>query len=268
MTANSSQAKAPNADEENGEKSKQYHINKRLAKKREAKDQESEEVRKANEALAQENELLRKKLNPTPTEKPTLAGCGNDTEVFEVALNAWYNGESEKQIDSKVKAALSTQQQHRVAETRENDSQSAVDSHYEKVQEMKDEGYDQAEANAIEWLGEDTVKEIIAIVDNSPETIKLLGSNKEEADALAATLKQNPTRATADIGRLSARAGKFDNNGTPLPDEQPGGGNLPVSDQALKRRHDDLVEKARKGEAVGPELRKVRAEMREKGLLT
>lgn len=82
--------------------------------------------------------------------------------------------------------------------------------------------------------------------------------------------KEDNVRGTAAIGRLSARAAKFErkeNSGFD-PENIPSGGNLPVSDAALKRQHDKLVEDCSNGTGDMKELTKVRSLMREKGLIT
>lgn len=251
------------------DKGKQYHIQKRLAKK---KDREAEKARQRAEALEQENKLLKKQLNPGPGEKPTLEACGGDTDRFERELSRWYEGQADQKADEKASNRVKEFQQEQALESRDAKMQKQIDAHYDKVIESKIEGYDQAEANAIDWLGEQIVNGIIEVTDNSPEVIHFLGSNEEEAEALLEILKKSPAKGTAYIGRLSAKVDKFSKkpgeDDELEPDESLSGGGAPQTHAQLKRRHDKLVADIEAGKTdLLPQLRKVRADMRAEGIL-
>lgn len=254
------------------EAKKKAAIQRRLKKKAERKS--SDATNKKLETLEQENRILKEKLNPTPATKPTLESCGGDTALFEKNLDLYYKGQKQKEVDQSVSERVKQHEQTQALESQQAEVQRSIDAYYEKAIDLNIEGFQKAEDNAIEWLGEDIVQEVIHAVDNPVEVIHLLGSNEEEAESLLNALKKSATRGTVALGRLSARADKFQGKKEGEDDEDlepeniPEGGSLPVGDAALKRKHEKLVKACSEGTGDMKELRKVRAQMREKGLLT
>lgn len=269
-TENGEQTKTQKTEAEIAEEKKNAAIKRRLGKKADKAAEEAEIERKRVEALAEENRILKEKLNPAPAQKPTLADYGDNIEGYEKDLNRYYQGQSAQEVKKGVQAGVQQERENQAIESNNARTQKRIDDHYDKAAEANIEGYDQAEANALEWLGEAIVEGIINVTDNAHEVLHLLGSNRDEANKLLETLQEDNVRGTAAIGRLSARAAKFErkeNSGFD-PENIPSGGNLPVSDAALKRQHDKLVEDCSNGTGDMKELTKVRSLMREKGLIT
>jgi len=268
-TGNGEQTKTQKTEAEIAEEKKKAAIQRRLGKKADKAVQETERLRKEKEALDEENRILKEKLNPAPATKPTLADYGDNVEGYEKDLNRYYQGQSAQEVKKGVQAGVQQERENQAIESNNARTQALIDEHYVKATNANIEGYDQAEANALEWLGDAIVEGIIKVTDNAHEVLHLLGSNQDEADKLLAILKEDNVRGTAAIGRLSARAAKFEQkqNDDFDPENIPSGGNLPVSDAALKRRHDKLVEDCSTGKGDMKELTKVRSLMREKGLI-
>lgn len=245
---------------------KQTAIIKRIGKRADKANAENTRLTSELEASKQETALLQQQLNPTPAQKPTLADCENDPERFDTELNRWYQGQSAVSTKTSIDKAVNEIKNTQAIESHDNRIQGLIDNHYEKANEANVEGYEIAEANALDWLGEKIFQGVIEVADNSPEVLFLLGSNKEEAEKLVTLLKTNPTKGTAEIGRLSARAVKFEkSDGVPDPETNLEGGGTPVSNAHLKRQHDEIVKRAMStGNNEG--LSAVRAKMREAGM--
>jgi len=269
-TDNGEETKTQEQLQQEAEAKKKAAIKRRLDKKARRTAEQEEAERKRIEAIEEENRILKEKVNPAPATKPTLADYGDNVEGYEKDLNRWYQGQKAQEVKAGVSEGVKAHQHSQAIESQNAKVQARIDEHYVKAAEANIEGYDQAEENALEWLGEAVVEGIINVTDNAHEVIHLLGSNQDEADKLLDILKEDNVRGTAAIGRLSARAAKFhekDENDDLDPEIIPEGGNLPVSDAALKRKHDKLVADCAAGKGDMKQLAKVRAEMREKGLI-
>lgn len=250
---------------------RQVSRNKKFAERRigEQRDKAKEEA----DTLASENASLVVKLAQLEAEKeqmqskavqsqamPTMAQFDNDPEQYQVAMNQFYQVQNNAMIDQRFNEINANQ-----VESNQNlQTDSAINSHYERAQKSGKTDYNKAETNALNVIGNDLARGIIQHTSNSDEILYMLGNDVEKATALA---NMNPTQATVEIGRLSAQAGSFNKETRPNPEDVVEGGKPPNATHAsLQKKHDAILLKAQNGGDM-KEYQAVRKQMREAGLI-
>lgn len=151
--------------------------------------------------------------------------------------------ELRKEFADSAKQNVVTENQTRKSKQRDQ----KLEEHYGRVAGMKAKDYFEVEDKAIDYMGEETVKEIIENFDDPHILLYFLGSNQGEAEELVDTIKSNPIRGTAAIGRLQSELMvKPKSKIIPNPDEDLEGGTLSGNMTADERKLDKLRKEADK----------------------
>lgn len=177
---------------------------KRLRKKSE---QVSQAESKAN-ALEEENKLLRlaqqQAMAPAKLKEPDEDSFDSDAE-YRVAKSAY--------DDQRINEAVATKTQELFKQSQKNNTQAnqsqleekSISEHYIRADALKVKNYDELESKAIDALGEDFVKAIIANTDNSHLILPYLGANPGKAYEIAQLKETNPVRAFAKAVSIGSR---------------------------------------------------------------
>jgi hypothetical protein len=207
--------------------------------------------------LQAENEKLKQSQNQT---MPTMAQFDNDAEQFQVALNQYYQGQNTALVNKQLNEFASNQ----AASNQNNQSDAAINNHYDRAQKAGRADYNEAEKKAVDIIGSELAQGIIENTANSDEILYMLGDDSARAKALAS---MTPMQATVEIGRLSAQAGSFKKETRPDPEEGVQGGKPPsATTAALQKRYDAALEKAQNGGSL-EELKEAKKALREAGAL-
>ena len=210
--------------------------------------------------LKAENEALQSRTSQSQA-MPTLAQFDNDIEQYQTAMGSHYQNQTAGIVQQQLNQFQASQTQS----SQDIQTDSAISSHYDRAQELGKKDYNEAESSAKNIIGEALVKGIMQNTPNSEQIIYMLGNDSARATALA---NMNPTQATIEIGRLSAQAGDFTKEQRPDPEDPVEGGKAPsVSNANLQKRYDSILEKAMDTGGNLGEMKAVRKEMREAGLL-
>jgi len=239
----------------------------KLRKENEGLDSENSDLATRLIALEQENKLLKSnRLSQNEASNaPTLESCEGDVERFQAETLRYSQAQTEKLVDKKLNML-----QNNMAEQNNNQAfESSVNGHYDRATKLGIANYSELEASALNILGSDLVNDIVQNVDNSEKVLAMLGENSEEAYRVKTLLEQNPVKATVELGRLSVKADDFKIESRPEP-ETPieGGGQAPsVAHSNLQKQYDAALEKAAET-GNNSEVRALRKQMREAGLIT
>lgn len=209
--------------------------------------------------LKAENEQLQSKASQNQG-MPTMAQFDNDPEQYQVAVIQYYQAQNNAAIDQRFNEFNANQ----VASSQNAQTDSSINAHYDRAQKSGRNDYNEAETNALNVIGDDLAKGIMQNTPNSDEILYMLGNDVERATALAG---MDPIKATMEIGRLSVQAGSFNKEARPQPEDGVEGGKPPNTTHAnLQKKHDAIIAKAQNGGSL-EELKAVRKQMREAGLL-
>ena len=207
--------------------------------------------------LQAENEKLQGGQNQG---MPTLGQFDNDTEQYQIAMNKFYQNQNQNMVN----AQLIQFQANQATNTRNSQTDSAINKHYDRAQDFGKVDYNEAEDKASGIIGKDLVEGIIENTANSEQILYMLGNDSAKAVALA---NMSPMQATVEIGRLSAQAGSYTKQSRPDPEVEIEGGKAPtVSNANLQKRYEAALEKAQNGGNL-EDFKSVRKQMREAGLL-
>jgi hypothetical protein len=249
-------------------------VRKRLSKLKAKAVSAKDEVGKANE----ENAVLRERLKllelqaeltkeePTTNQEPNPDDFdeGESDPKFLKKQRAFDNSviksDLRKEFAETAKQNVVTENQTRKSKQRDQ----KLEEHYGRVAGMKAKDYFEVEDQAIEYMGEETVKEIIENFDDPHILLYYLGANKGEAEELVDTIKSNPIRGTAAIGRLQSELMvKPKSKKIPNPDEDLEGGTSSGNMTADERKLDKLRAEADKTGNINKVLA-FKREMKEK----
>lgn len=210
--------------------------------------------------LKAENEILQARSSQSQT-MPTMAQFDNDAEQFQAAIGSFY----QNQTTGIVQQQLNQFQANQTESNQNVQIDSAINSHYDRAQDFGKKDYNEAESSAKNIIGEELVKGIMQNTQNSEQILYMLGNDSARASALA---NMTPLQATMEIGRLSAQAGSYTKEQRPDPEDVVEGGKAPsVSNANLQKRYDSILEKAMITGGNLEELKAVKKEMRDSGML-
>ena len=179
-------------------------INKLNSKVAEANEHASESDRRVK-MLEEEAKLLRLKLQQEPAQKKPSADDFNSDAEFEKAV-AQYDEERINQIaEKRVNERLAQSQTETTQAQADTNLQKDLASHYDRAEALKVSDYADTEDKAIDVLGNDIVKQIMANTDKSHLIMYHLGKNPAKAERLASLIKSNPMKGVLEIGRLESQ---------------------------------------------------------------
>jgi hypothetical protein len=179
-------------------------INK-LNGKIEAKSQEAQEaIDRAEAAEAQLKLYQIKEQSQAPAKRPKLEEYDSDDDYY-LALDEYETGKIEEATRKTAEQILNQNQNQTTQSQRQAVYEDSANKHYERAGALKVSDYEATEDKAIEILGGDAVKQIMANTDNSEVVLYHLGKNPGKAEAIANLIKSNPMKGVIEIGGLAAK---------------------------------------------------------------
>lgn len=176
----------------------------RLNKKGEGSDEVAEALRLKEE----ENKLLKLALEQkreTGPPKPDDFDGGEFDPGYIKAKEEHQERLIQEQVNRQVQEALKATQSQQGQAAQAQDLEAETIKHYQRAADLKAKDYEAREDIAIDALGSDAARQIMANFEDSPAILYYLGTNPDQAHSIASLLKRNPVKAVAQIGRLSAR---------------------------------------------------------------
>jgi hypothetical protein len=203
-------AETPSAEEEKPQK-KPRGVKRLLAERKESRVRATAQDDRIAELQAQ---LAATQTNPQANASqampiaPTLESCGYDDQLLATANQKYAADMGAFHNNTAVHAARTLQSEQdngsRVARQQEQQN-SAITAHYDRVDKLKMPSYESAEDKLIEILGQEQVTQIIhALPKNSEMVINYLGSNPDKAFDLLDEWQKGPQGVLIKLGGLSA----------------------------------------------------------------
>ncbi|MCZ6898285.1 MAG: hypothetical protein O7D95_06235 [Betaproteobacteria bacterium] len=165
---------------------------KRLRKKNAQIDQSNAEA----ESLREENKLLRLAQEQKLESEPEESKFETDEE-YRTALRNYDRQQMKVIAVEEVQASLTKDKQQITKESLTLKEQQSISAHYVRADNLKVKNYDDLESKAIEILGEDFAKTLIANTDNAHLILPYLGANPGKAVDIANMRQSDPVRAFA-----------------------------------------------------------------------
>lgn len=227
----------------------------KLNSKLSAKDGEVSEAQSEAAMLREEVKLLASKLEAKETLKRPKPEDFETDELFEAALDAYDDQRLDQKAEKKLAEKLAEAQTQVLAASQEEADDISLKAHYKRAAEMKLPNFEELEDKAIDILGSNLTKFIIANTENSEVILAHLGTRTERARELAGKLESAPGRLAVEIGELSKSLSVKPKTINPLdpPAEVTGG---PASDTNVWERR---LEKAREEAAATRNMTKLQA---------
>lgn len=154
---------------------------------------QADEANQRADALEQENKLLR-----LSSEKPVTRPDEDDFETtaeYHAALDG-YDGERIAKAAQEQVAKLVQQNQTQTTQVNQNVKlEEDITAHYARADTLKMSNYEELEDKAIEALGNDLSKVIMANTEKSHLIMAHLGANPGKAAELVELVKVNPVKA-------------------------------------------------------------------------
>jgi hypothetical protein len=215
-------------------------MRRRLASKNraigEVKSEKDEATRQA-EALAEENKLLRMRIEQESQKVNNKEPVEDDFETFDeyrAALRKYDKAQMEQLVQNQTQEALKATQTQTAQTQNEQALGQQIDAHYERSASLKLPDYEEVEEKAVDILGDNVAKQIVANTEKSHLLMYHLGKNPAKAQQLKALIDTNPLKGILEIGELASSL-KVKAKGKPAPDPDAlvqGGGD--VSTNKLK----------------------------------
>lgn len=165
--------------------------------------EETEQERRKREMLEEENRLLKLKL--TGTQKAPKPEDFDTDEEYDVANRKYQEGKMEAAVKAEAERLFQAQQQQSTQVAQRMQAEQRLTEHYQRAEQLKLKDYEQAEDTAIEVLGRDTAKHIMASTDKSHLVMYHLGKNPVKAEQIANMVRTNPIQALIEVGKIEAR---------------------------------------------------------------
>jgi len=154
------------------------------------------------EMLKAENDLLQTKMNQgKQTIRPKAEDFDTD-EAYDVALDKWYEAKIDAKVDERT-ATQATTQQTQVTQTQNDQKlETKLNEHYQRADTLKVPDYTETEDRAIELLGNDVAKHIMASFPKSHELLYHFGkeANAAKAAYFKDRLANDPVGGLLELG--------------------------------------------------------------------
>lgn len=168
---------------------------------------EAEEERQKREALEEQNRLLLMQINQgqdAPKGRPKVDDFESDAE-YEAALEDYENTRISQVTQEKAAELLRQQAEEQARSAREAAFNSQLREHYERADQLKVSDYEETEDKAIDVMGKDIARQIMANTEQSQVVLYHLGKNPEKAAEYARKFEGNPIKGLLEIGGLASR---------------------------------------------------------------
>lgn len=169
---------------------------------------QAEKERLRAEMLEEENKLLRMQYQQSNAPKPAERPDPDDFDDHKSYLQA-----DQKWIDDRINEAAKKQaaeilkdRQSQAATVNQNEElNSRITQHYSRVETLRIPQYEDLEDKAIDTLGNDFAKQIMANSSKSHLILAHLGANTAKAQELGLLVKNDPLRAYTEAIELGAK---------------------------------------------------------------
>lgn len=165
---------------------------------------QAEEAQRRAEMLEEENKLLRLKAQqPNPATRPDEDDFDTRQEYL-AALDAYDDARIAAVAAEKAAEIIQANQAQNTQAQSEDSLNQQIDEHYERAASLKIANYSDLEGVAVDLLGNDIAKQIIANSGESHLILAHLGANKAKAESLKQMIETNPMKGVMEIGRLAS----------------------------------------------------------------
>jgi hypothetical protein len=151
-------------------------------------------------ALREENKLLRlaqqQSMAPTKLDEPDEDSFDSVSE-YRVAKRAYDDQRINDAVATQTQELFNQSQQNITQANQTQQQENSISEHYKRADSMNVKNYDELEGNAMEMLGEEFVKAIIANTDNSEEILASMGASPGKTAEIANLLQSNAAKAFA-----------------------------------------------------------------------
>jgi len=178
------------------------------------KDEENQLLRMQLETLSKKQQQDTQRPKP-----PTLADAGYDEAVHADAMIKWA---AENALPSVVTQQLTENEKKQQAAHQKQARENALESHYQRADNLKVSDYDAAEDKATAVLGRDLVADIAATAEDSHLVLYYLGKNPAKAEELKRIFdEKGPALGTYELGKIAAglKVTSAPKKSTPDPDK-------------------------------------------------
>ena len=179
----------------------------KLTGKVKAKDEQVSEKDRIIAMKEAEIELLQTKINQAkPLTRPRPEDFDSD-DLYDKALDEYYDSKLEAKITERTAAQSESQRTQVTQEQQQKQMESALTKHYERAGALKVPDYDATEDRAIEILGEDVAKHIMANSPKSHELMYFLGkeANQAKAEYYKNQIATNPIAGLMELGGFAEK---------------------------------------------------------------
>ena len=179
-----------------------------------------------NQLLRMQLEDLQRKSAPAKPQMPTLEQFGYDEQRYAQAMADWVRQDVAPSVfDQKLSELEETRQQEQAKQQRD----AALESHYQRADQLKVKDYEATEEAVIGIMGQELVTEIAATVDESANLLYYLGKNPSKAEEFKRMFDENPAKATYALGKFAGglTVKPASKKSTPAPDTPLNGGGSP-----------------------------------------
>lgn len=195
----------------------------KLNGKIEAANQEAEEERKRRQALEEENKLLR--LQAQQSLKRPNEDDFDSREEYLRAVEKYDNDRIEKIAEEKAAQILQQNQAQTQTANQNHQLQTKIEAHYDRANSLNLKNYEELEDKAIDILGTDLSKVIMANTAKSHLIMAHLGANVGKAMELAELLKVDPVSAFAQAVEIGSTLSVRSKTTAPDPESKLAAGN-------------------------------------------
>ncbi len=161
--------------------------------------------------------------------RPEVDDFESDAE-FKAAEEDWLNERIEVAAEKSAAALIRQNHESSVAQNHDERLKGQITKHYERAEALKMPNYEELEDKAIEALGNDFAKQIMANSTQSEFILGHLGANPAKAEALKQLAITNPLKAYTDALELGGKLSRKSNiKPAPDPETEVNGGMVSAS---------------------------------------
>ncbi len=188
-----------------------------------------EEERQIRDALEEQNRLLLMQINKgqeAPKGRPKQDDFESDAE-YEAALEEYESNRVTRVAQEKAAEIIRQQAEETTRTAQAEAFNEQLREHYERADQLKVSDYEATEDIAIEVMGKDIARQIMANTEQSQVVLYHLGKNPEKAAEYARKFAGNPIKGLLEIGGLASRLQvRSKTSVTPNPETQIEGGSV------------------------------------------
>lgn len=242
-----------------------YGIRKRFNKlngRIDAAKSEAGEANREAEMLREENKLLRLQAQAgSPTSKPDEDDFETTAE-YDAAQDEYDNVRIAKIAQEQAARIIQNNQAQTTQANNDTALEAQLSAHYEKANALKMPNYEELEDKAIDVLGTELSKVIMANTDKSHLIMAHLGANPGKAEELVEMVKTNPVGALVKAVEIGSSLSVKPKNNAPDPETK-------VEPGAAASDWQSRIDKAREKAVTSndmTELLSLKKQMREAGV--